>query len=502
MGKPTGKGALWLSDRGAFFSHVILPDDREGKKRLLAAVLGHLSEPLWQEMAENELAQAGRVGPCRNFDEVAAHVRGQKVSRSKKLLAAAKRTLARAKKRFDTGAYVEAVQLARQGHNQAAEAYLRGQSSPRREGRAWWESLGHGRLSGRLGPDGEGGFPDAGFNMIVPNMLWAGVAHYESDILPRSATYRKFGDQIAQCVAAAKKHGLEVHVWKVNHYLSGGTPKAFVEKLRRAGRLQASVRGEEKNWLCPSHPENFKLEVESMLEVARKYDVDGLHFDYIRYPNRDHCYCDGCRQRFEAASGRKVKVWPDDCHSGERKEEYNDWRCRQITRLVAAVHREAKRLRGELKISAAVFGSYPACRASIAQDWVAWAKAGYVDFLCPMDYTTSDLGFRALVTNQLASGRGPRAPLPGHRGDGHRHPAFGGSDCGPDPSHPIARRGRLHHFQPESADRRSDFARRGAWRRFAKGRAATLTCPAGECLQWWNLRPSRPPAFTNHRGTA
>ena len=246
--------------------------------------------------------------------------------------------------------------------------------------------------------------------MIVPNMLWGGVAHYESDILPRSSTYEKYGDQIAQCVAAAKEHGLEVHVWKVNHYLSARSPKEFVEKLRRAGRLQASVRGEEKDWLCPSHPENLKLELESMLEVVRKYDVDGLHFDYIRYPDHDYCYCAGCRKRFEAASGRKVEAWPDDCYSGERKEEYNDWRCLQITRLVAAVHREAKKLRGELKISAAVFGSYPACRASIAQDWVAWVKAGYVDFLCPMDYTPSDLAFRGRVRGQLRLVEG-RVPL-------------------------------------------------------------------------------------------
>ena len=35
----------------------------------------------------------------------------------------------------------------------------------------------------------------------------------------------------------------------------------------------------------PLHPQNFQLELDSMLEVARKYPVDGLHFDYIRYPD-------------------------------------------------------------------------------------------------------------------------------------------------------------------------------------------------------------------------
>ena len=58
-----------------------------------------------------------------------------------------------------------------------------------------------------------------GFNMILPNMLWGGLAHYPSDVLPRSATFRKYGDQIEQCCAAAKRHGIEVHVWKVNYNL-------------------------------------------------------------------------------------------------------------------------------------------------------------------------------------------------------------------------------------------------------------------------------------------
>jgi uncharacterized lipoprotein YddW (UPF0748 family) len=154
------------------------------------------------------------------------------------------------------------------------------------------------------------------------------------------------------------------------------------------------------------------LELDSMLEVARKYEVDGLHFDYIRYPDGDHCYCDGCRKRFEAESGRPVARWPADCRSGSRREEYATWRCRQITRLVEAVHREAKKLRPSIKISAAVFGDYPGCRSGVGQDWLAWIDAGYLDFVCPMDYTESDLGFETLVSNQLKriGGRVPVYP--------------------------------------------------------------------------------------------
>ena len=197
--------------------------------------------------------------------------------------------------------------------------------------------------------------------------------HYPSKVLPESATYRKYGDQIAQCVAAAHKHGIEVHVWKVNYNLSGA-PREFVERKRREGRTQITNQGAPHNWLCPSHPKNVALELDSMLEVARNYEIDGLHFDYIRYPNRSCCYCDGCRARFEASTGLKVGHWPADCYEGPLQKRYHDWRCEQITRLVAAVHVEAKKIRPAIKISAAVFGGYPACRQSVGQDWRLWGR--------------------------------------------------------------------------------------------------------------------------------
>jgi len=127
---------------------------------------------------------------------------------------------------------------------------------------------------------------DNGLNMILPNMLWGGVAHYASDVLPRSKTFEQYGDQIAQCVEAAHRHGLQVHVWKVDWNLGHECPPEFIEKLRREKRLMASATGEEVLWLCPSNPENHKLELESLLEVARKYPVDGLPLRLHPLPGR------------------------------------------------------------------------------------------------------------------------------------------------------------------------------------------------------------------------
>jgi len=253
---------------------------------------------------------------------------------------------------------------------------------------------------------------------IFVNMLWGGLAYYPSEILPVADEVKERGDQIAECLSACRKYGIECHVWKLNFYLNlANTPKEFIEKMRQEGRIQVDKEGKEileSNrflWLCPSHPENFKLEMNSMLEVVKKYDVDGIHFDYIRYP-ANSCYCDGCRKRFEEEKGVKVENWPQDVITGPLKDLYADWRREQITKLVKAVSEEARKIKPSIKISAAVFQNYPLCRESNGQDWKLWVEKGYLDFVCPMDYTGSNAHFENLVRNQkeIIKGKVPFYP--------------------------------------------------------------------------------------------
>jgi uncharacterized lipoprotein YddW (UPF0748 family) len=408
QGRSAGLPAMLLSDRGAYLSHILLPGDRAAKSQLLAAILGHLAPPLWRTMAQSELDRASQIGHLHDMGELQAYVKAAGNPKAAECLRAALTTFDGARTLLSRENYPVSVGEARKSRAILAEAYLRSASSPVREGRAFWNHSGTGAYPGDWDRTARE-LADCGFNMIVPNMLWAGTAHYASDVLPRSATFEKYGDQIAQCAAAAKKYGLEVHVWKVNHNLSNA-PKDFIARLRAEHRTQVSDKGRPCDWLCPSHPKNFKLELESMLEVVRKYDVDGIHFDYIRYPDADHCCCDGCRERFEAESGLRVARWPDDCQRGALRDRFLDWRCAQITRLVEAVHREAKKIKPTVKISAAVFSNYPNCRESVGQDWVAWVKAGYLDFVCPMDYTQSDAELRNMVAGQLKLVQG-RVPL-------------------------------------------------------------------------------------------
>ena len=239
-----------------------------------------------------------------------------------------------------------------------------------------------------------------GFNAIVVNAMRAGIADYQSELLPVRDRVAKEGDQIALAVAAGRKYGVEVHVWKVNWNLAGA-PEEFVDRMRAEGRLQRARTGSETAWLCPSNPANFQLERDSMLEVVRKYDVDGIHFDYIRYENQDNCYCDGCRQRFEESAGMKVADWPRDViEGGSHFAAYQEFRRANITHLVKAVSEEAHRIKPWIKVSAAVFSDWPQCREDVGQDWGAWVQQGYLDFVCPMDYSASDAEFRTRVQVQ------------------------------------------------------------------------------------------------------
>ena len=254
---------------------------------------------------------------------------------------------------------------------------------------------------------------DNGFTAILPNMLWGGVAFYDSQVLPVAPEVADKGDQITACLAACRKYGVECHVWKVNFNMGHAVPRKFMEQMGSEGRTQVSFDGQaQSRWLCPSHPANQQLEIDSMIEVATKYDVDGIHFDYIRYPDSNHCFCAGCRERFEAAIGAKVANWPADTRrDAALRQQWLDFRRNNITRVVAAVHDGVKKQKPAVKISAAVFRNWDVDRDGVGQDWKLWCERGYLDFVCPMDYTSNSIEFETVVSQQTVwAGKVPCYP--------------------------------------------------------------------------------------------
>ena len=401
-GESTGLPALSVGKAGVFFSHIFLPDDIQRKMQMLAALLGHLVPEFRRTFAEQTIAAMTTIGHTKDFTELKQFVQQSDVPEANEALKTGADLMKRARTEYDAEAYNTAITVARASRAELSKAYFLSHVSVETEGRAVWNHSGLGAYPGDWERSAEE-LASAGVNIVLPNMAWAGVAHYPSKILPQSKTYTQYGDQIAQCIAAAHEHSLEVHVWKITWNLEGA-PKEFVEKMREAGRTQVSATGRALNWLCPSHPKNVLLELESALEIVANYDVDGIHLDYIRYPGSHACYCEGCRKRFVLTTRLQIDEWPAAVlpKTGTYNEKYTEWRVQQITRLVRLLHKRLREADPDIKLSAAVFGWYPGCITTIGQDWIAWAKAGYLDFVCPMNYTEETGYFTELLTNQLA----------------------------------------------------------------------------------------------------
>ena len=153
----------------------------------------------------------------------------------------------------------------RAGHAPGRQAAL-GKRRLRRRGRAGPRgpaapgggvSAGHARAGRRkAGPSGTTPAPGpipaigsarprslaaGGFNMVLPNMLWGGVAHYASDVLPRSATFEK----LRRPDRAVRRRGPQARHRgpRVEGQLQPlrAPRRSFVQKMRKAGRTQVSV---------------------------------------------------------------------------------------------------------------------------------------------------------------------------------------------------------------------------------------------------------------------
>ena len=245
---------------------------------------------------------------------------------------------------------------------------------------------------------------DNGIHGMEANLCRAGVAFYESKVLPVSEKVAEKGDQLKAFVAACRKYGLECRVWRVCWNTSHprfSTPES--RKWIADGLGQVSFEGKRHDsYLCPSAPENREREIASMYELAAA-GVDVISFDYIRYPDRNHCFCDRCRQAFEAAIGEKVPNWPADVRRDARLARL--WKLFRDERISSVVEETSRRVRKsfpKVKIVASVLhGDGDGHVKNLGQPWKEWVRRGWLDYVVPMAYFEDNDVLRACLREQI-----------------------------------------------------------------------------------------------------
>lgn len=398
-GKRVAPAAV-VNSGGAFITTGLTADHVPETAQLLRALIGHLVPAVWEQSIPSSPDRLGPYGPYSTLSDLAASVhdksaRGQDVSPAVVTVAEALALLEDADRMTRETRFEESLQAVRKADELA--------------NRAVWESFAHveGEMRGvwthnYAQPSWEQAaavMSEANLNAVFPYICSGGVAFYASRILPHHHTVATQGDWLAQAASACKKYGLKLHPRMLNLstlFASEATRK----RLKSQGRLVVTHQGKSGTWLCPTNTQNRREQVDAAREIVTEYDVAGLQFDYLRYENRDTCFCPACRAAFEARLGRKVARWPADAYSGSLKGQYTDFRRHQIDTLVAEIVNAVRAARPGIEVSAAAFLNWESHRDTFGQDWKKWVDDGLLDFVSPMSYTANPDTFRTYVRRQ------------------------------------------------------------------------------------------------------
>ncbi len=206
----------------------------------------------------------------------------------------------------------------------------------------------------------------------------------------RECARRVGEDPFALLIERAHAEGIEVHAW-LNLLSLSANERAPLLQQYGPGVLTRNL-GEKRSLLEYKIDGQYFLEpgdprVRDQLgtlveEVVRAYpELDGVQFDYIRYPDWHpwYGYTDENVRRFREATGR----------TGTPAEEdplWKDWRRDQVTELVELLARRARTIHSSIQVSTT--GLVPYSRASMEafQDWKRWVRSGLVDFVTLMCY--------------------------------------------------------------------------------------------------------------------
>ena len=128
---------------------------------------------------------------------------------------------------------------------------------------------------------------------------WGGQAFFRSDLCPMGDGVEPGYDPLGYMVEQCHKRGIQIHAWFVNGAHGASEPRYILNRRPDWGVRDGTGW---TTWYDFGKPEVRRFQSDLMIECLRKYDVDGIHFDYIRY-GPHQCYCDYCQREFTMRYG-------------------------------------------------------------------------------------------------------------------------------------------------------------------------------------------------------
>lgn len=271
-------------------------------------------------------------------------------------------------------------------------------ASPPQEARALWVSrfdwAGEAELLALLDSAAS-----ANFNLIYFQARARSDSYYQPGLEPWAHRTPAFvlgqdpgWDPLAVALARAHARGMQLHVW-INTLIGWCTTTPIPETTPRHILLQhpewmmrteqGGTVGENCNYLTPGDPDVRTWVSRVVADIARRYPIDGMHLDYIRYPDRTFSYDTQTVASFERAKLTEPAL------------SYDEHRRGQVTATVREVRDSLTAARSGLPLSAAVWGVYKNTRgwSGVAagydtrfQDSRAWLETGIIDVIVPMIY--------------------------------------------------------------------------------------------------------------------
>lgn len=187
-------------------------------------------------------------------------------------------------------------------------------------------------------------------------------------------------DPLAFAIEECHKRGMELHAWLVTVPIGNNRQVKLLGKESVVHKKRALCKQHQGAWyLDPGHPESKNYLAAIAKEIVTNYDVDGIHLDYIRYPEGADKFPDA-----------------DSFRTYGKGKELKAWRRENITAIVRQIYHEVKSLKPWVKVSSSPVGKYQDTNRYTSRGWNAyhtvhqdvksWLEEGIHDAIFPMMY--------------------------------------------------------------------------------------------------------------------